>query len=204
MPSSYIRRERQPDSDRSAKVYVPRWVDPLSWVQGSEPEKMVMVELIRRGIYFEHTPQRNPLVWPPGSQEAWGMDPATIEPDFLFPQYHIWLEVQGVHWHTLPGQVERDALRFVLIEAAGWKPIFWWEDDIRTRLPELMNAVPEFYMVDRPLNARDTWRRTPGLPFYEGGEGIDHLANLRAALSARARPPQGFVVRRRAKGRRRK
>jgi hypothetical protein len=88
-----------------------------------------------------------------------------------------------------------------MIEAAGWKPVFWWEDDIRTRLLDIMNEVPEFYRVDKPLNATPSFRRTDGLPFYEGGDGIDHLAGLRKALSGRAKPPQNLRVRRRKKRR---
>jgi hypothetical protein len=153
---------------------------------------MVLAELVRRGIYFEHTPQRNSL--------GGAVDP-TWEPDFLFPQYHIWLEIQGAYFHTLPGAIENDAMRFALIEAAGWRPIYWWEDDIRTRLQDIMNAVPEFYRVDKPLNDKTTWKRTEGLAFYEGGKGIDHLAGLRTALSHRARPPQRLKKRKRVKRR---
>lgn len=120
------------------------------------------------------------------------------EPDFLFPQYKIWLEIQGAYFHTLPGQVETDALRFAMISAVGWRPIAFWEDDIRNRLPQIMDAIPEFYNVNRSFEARvsASHRKTPGLPFYEGGTGIDHLAGLRTALRNRARPPQNLANRR--------
>lgn len=204
MPNTYVRRpeDRKPEqTSHSNRVYVPRWIDPFSWIQGSTIEKMVMAEFVRRGIYFEHTPQRNSL--------GGFVDP-TWEPDFLLPQYHIWIEIQGAYFHTLPGAVERDALRFAIIEAAGWKPIFWWEDDIRTRLMEIMDKVPEFYRVNRVLNNKSTFRRTPTLPFWEGALGskppgsvttLDHLAGLRKALSLRARPPQNLRVKRRKKRR---
>lgn len=193
MPRTYVRRqgERVRRPARSARVYVPRWVDPFIWIQGSVPEKMVMAEFVRRGIYFEHTPQTNPLPW-----ADWmfldGLNPRKWEADFLLPQYKIWVEVQGSYFHTLPGQVETDALRFAYIESVGWKPVFWWDFDIEARLPDLMNAVPEFYMVNRDLESKvqGTYRRNYGLPFYEGGTGIDHLAGLRTALRRRGRPPQ--------------
>lgn len=173
---------------------------------------MVLAEFVRRGIYFIHTPQYNSLG---------GMVDPTWEPDFLLPQYHIWIEIQGAYFHTLPGAVEHDAFRFAVIEAAGWKPIFWWEDDIRTRLIEIMDAVPEFYTVKSALQtgweystttpsktkkAEDWWSISTGnapgsVPFLEGGTGIDHLAGLRKALGNRARPPQGYKVRRRTKRR---
>jgi hypothetical protein len=196
MPRTYVRRDgERVRSDNRTKGYVPHWVDPYFYIQGSSIEKMVLAELVRRGIYFEHTPQTNPLPW-----QQWmfqGQNPRNWEPDFLFPQYRIWLEIQGAYFHTLPGQIETDALRFAYIESVGWKPIAWWEDDIRTRLQDLMNGVPEFYNVNRVLNTKlmGTSRRSPGLPFYEGGTGIDHLAGLRKALSNRARPPQGIAKR---------
>ena len=212
MPTTYIRKKRQPqEKPDSIRVYVPRWVDPFPWIQGSSIEKMVLAEFVRRGIYFIHTPQTNSLG---------GLVDPTWEPDFLLPQYHIWIEIQGAYFHTLPGAVEADSLRFAVIEAAGWKPIFWWEDDIRTRLFEIMDAVPEFYRVNSALQTgwqyssvgkgaapkdwwsiNDTGVGAGNLPFLEGGTNIDHLAGLRKALAGRARPPQGLKVRRRTKRR---
>lgn len=160
------------------RVPVPRWFDPYWGIQGSTIEKMVMAELARRGIYFVHTPQTNDL--------GGFVDPSW-EPDFLLPQHKIWIEVQGAYFHTLPGAVERDALRFAMIEAAGWRPVALWEDDIRARLPELLDAIPELYNVNASVQTGPT---TLGLPFLEGGDGIDHLAGLRKALSGRAKPPQ--------------
>jgi hypothetical protein len=203
MPRTYVRRqgERVRRAKFKAKVYTPRWVDPFFWIQGSKPEKMVMAELVRRGIYFEHTPQTNPLPW-----RDWmfmdGQNPRNWEADFLVPQYRIWIEVQGSYHHTLPGQVETDALRFAYIESVGWRPIFWWDFDIEARLQDLMNAVPEFYNVNYDLESKvaASSRRNYGLPFYEGGTGIDHLAGLRTALRRRGRPPQ-FEYQRYRRGR---
>jgi hypothetical protein len=191
MPRSYIRRggDRRPlpASQRNIKFYQPQFYDPYFFIQGSVPEKMVMAELVRRNIYFEHTPQTNPIEWGMLKSVA-SSDPTNWEADFLFPQYKIWLEVQGAYFHTLPGVPEKEALRFVLIEAAGWRPIYWWDYDIEARLPELMDAVPEFY---RPKKKdQKGYRRTNGIPFYEGGMGVDHLAGLRKANQNRAQTPQ--------------
>jgi hypothetical protein len=181
MARTYVRRRgdrRRQKSARKIRVPVPRWIDPYWFIQGSTIEKMVMAEFVRRGIYFQHTPQTNSL----GGE----VDP-NWEADFLLPQFTIWIEIQGGYFHTLPGQIEADAFRFAAIEAAGWRPIFWWEDDIRTRLHDLMDAVPEFYSAQPPTG---TYERTVGLSFYEGGDGIDHLAGLRKALSNRRKPVQ--------------
>lgn len=197
MPRSYIRRPgERVKGDNRTRVPVPKWVDQYWFIQGSSIEKMVLAEFIRRGIYFEHTPQVNPLPW-----ETWmftdRQNPRKWEPDFLLPQYRIWLEIQGAYFHTLPGQIQTDALRFAYIESVGWHPIAWWEDDIRNRLPDLMDGVPEFHNVNKVLNEQliATSRTTLGLPFYEGGMGIDHLKGLRQALRNRGRPPQGIAKR---------
>jgi hypothetical protein len=251
MPRTYVRGTGQrvtQDEQHRMFFYQPQFYDPYFFVQGSVPEKMVMAELVRRGIYFQHTPQENPVEWG-NLKEIAKSDPTKWEADFLFPQWKIWLEVQGAYFHTMPGVVEKEALRFALIEAAGWRPIYWWDYDIETRLVELMDSVPEFYFppsdtkkgldkakagdTDRGFAWRDrstpwgkgpgnrpgkkghAWwhsredrykesmhagshhnrprmfgRVTPGLPFLEGGVGIDHLAGLRRANSNRATTPQ--------------
>lgn len=194
MPRTYVRRPGERVARRQARYRVPvaRWIDMLWFVQGSTIEKMVMAEFIRRGIYFEHTPQTNTI--------GFGVDP-TWEPDFLLPQYKIWIEIQGGYFHTLPGQAEADAFRFATIEAAGWKPIFWWEDDIRDHTQKLFDDVPEFYRIDDALQHLDGYPRGTEGNWFEGGTGIDHLKGLRTALSHRTKPVQ-FTVRRRTVGRR--
>jgi hypothetical protein len=146
---------------------------------------MVMAEFVRRGIWFEHTIQNNPLPSP--------VDP-TWEPDFLLPQYKIWLEVQGAYFHLQQASIESDAFRFSAIQATGWQPIFWWDFDILARLSDLMDGVPEFYQVDSMLNVGQ--RLSALLPFYEGGVGIDHLKGLRTAAAARRKPPKLVSARR--------
>lgn len=201
MPRTYIRRPgERVRGDTRTRFYVPKWVDPYFWIQGSSIEKMVMAEFIRREIYFQHTPQSNPLPWFPWML-ADRKKPQTWEPDFLLPQHKIWIEIQGAYFHTQKGQMQTDALRFAWIEAVGWKPIAWWEDDIRTRLPELFDAVPAFYNVKRAreLAFAKSHKTTKGEIWWEGGDGIDHLTGLRKALRGRARPPQNIVNRVRQK-----
>lgn len=200
MPRFFVRHERAPRDERSFRVYAPWWIDPFWWIQGSSIEKMVMAELVRRGIYFQHTPQSNTL--------GGFVDP-TWEADFLVPQHKIWIEVQGSYFHSLPGQIENDALRYAAIEMAGWRPLFLWEFDIRNRLVEVLDQIPEFYQARLAAEAaaRSKFGTSVGLPFFEGGvdpktgKPIDHLAGLRRALANRTRPPQ-LAVRRRARRRR--
>lgn len=189
MPRFYVRHERTPRDERAFKVYNPWWVDPYWFLVGSSIEKMVMAELSRRGVFFIFRSQTNDL--------GGFVDP-TWEADFLLPQHKIWIEVQGSYFHSLPGQIEKDSLRFAAIEMAGWKPVFLWEFDIRTRLPELLDEIGVFYVVDRSLERRaaDRYgssfgaRRLPGERFSVGGDLKDQLVGLRKALSARAQPVQ--------------
>lgn len=189
MPRFFIRHERKAKEERSFKVYMPWWIDPFWYIQGSSIEKMVMAELVRRGIYFEHTPQSNTL--------GGYVDPSW-EADFHFPQFKIWLEIQGSYFHSLPGQIMTDALRATYIEAAGYKFLGWWEWDIRERLQDLFAEVPEFNTFNVAVQNRYIKDYGNfGLPFMEGGDGIDHLAGLRKALGNRRRPPQYTFRRRR-------
>jgi hypothetical protein len=147
-----------------------------------------MAEFVRRGIYFEHTPQKNTIG---------GMVDPSWEPDFLLPQHHIWLEINGSYFHSLPGQIETDATRGARIQMSGWRYLAWWEFDIRSRLLELFDDVPEFRTVKVKFEkkAGDQFGTDKGVNWYEGGNGIDHLKGLRIALHNRAKPTQ-MVLRR--------
>lgn len=184
MPRFFVRHERAPKAERDFKVYSPWWMDPYWWIVGSSIEKMVMAELARRGVFFIFRAQRNDL--------GGFVDP-TWEADFLLPQHRIWIEVQGSHWHSLPGQIEQDAMRYAAIQMAGWKPVFLWEFDIRERLAEKLDEIGVFYQVDlaREQAARQRYGADEELGFLLGGDNlVDQLRGLRAALRNRTRPPQ--------------
>jgi len=180
---TFVRYERVRKDERRFRVIQPKFYDPWWFINGSEPEKMVMAELVRRGIFFEYRPQRNNLG---------GFVDETWEADITVPQYKIWIEVQGAYFHTLPGQLKTDAYRYAAIKSAGWRPLFWWEWDIRGRLIELMNEVPEFYFVDK---SEQKGKRTDGLPFLLGSN-LDQLKGLRKANQGR-RSGSGSVTLRR-------
>lgn len=184
---TYVRSGRVP-SDLREKVYTPVWVDPWWYIMGSEPEKMVMAALAARGIYFQFRDQDNQL--------GGFVDP-TWEADIKCPQHKVWIEVQGAYYHTLPGQMKSDAIRYASIKQAGWRPLFWWEWDIRTRLNELLDAVPEFYMVDKAVEraARRKLGTSKGEAFYVGSDK-DQLVGHRNAMANRSRPAS-YTLRRR-------
>lgn len=184
MPRTFIRHERQRKPERRSKVYVPWWIDPFWWILGSSIEKMVMAELARRGIFFIFRAQTNTIG---------GFVNPTWEADFLLPHHKIWIEVQGSYFHSLPGALEADAFRYAALEVEGWKPVFLWEFDIRFRLPEILDEIGAFYMVNMAAEnqARITYGMSPGLRFKLGSTSlIDQLAGLRQALTNRTKPPQ--------------
>lgn len=195
MPRAYVRHERLRQEQRKFRVLKPKWVDPNWWVEGSDIEKMVMAELLRRGIYFIFRNQNNTI--------GGSVDP-TWEADFLVPQHKIWIEVQGAYWHSKNNQIKLDAFRYAALEAAGWTPLFWWEWDIKTRLQTLFDQVPLFYRVNRPAESRAAGRygRTTGIGLAKIGKNTDQRVGLRKALERRGKPEQ-FIVRHRRRWERR-
>jgi len=183
MPRRFIRRagERRPQRDQRTRVRKPVWQDPFPGIQGSKPEKMVMAGLVARGIYFEHTAQTNTI--------GFGIPPGW-EADFWLPQFRIWLEVNGVYFHTLGTALADDAARYAQLASVGVNVVVWWDFDVEVRLTELFASVPEFNTV-QPAVAGG--RVTPGLTFWEGGVSesgvvIDHLKGLRTANRNRTKP----------------
>lgn len=188
---NFVRTERVRRGFRD-KFYSPTWIDPWWFIVGSEPEKMVMAELARRGIYFQF---REP------SNDLGGYVDPTWEADIKVPQHKIWIEIQGAYYHTLPGQLKSDAIRFAAIKMAGWRPLFWWEWDIRARLNDLFDEVPEFYQVknNEEKAARQRYGTSLGERF-KVGSNVDQLKGHRAVMAARAHAP-AFSVRRQTKRR---
>lgn len=202
MPRFLIRSVRKPKESKSFKVYVPWFIDQYIGLPGTVPEKMVMAELARRGVFFIFRSQKNDL--------GGFVDPSW-EADFLLPQHKIWIEVQGSYWHSLPGALERDSLRYAAIEMAGWKPVFLWEYDILSRLIEMLDEIGVVYQVQQSkeqeafdrYNASKVYEamQYEGYKFSIGRDLTDQLKGLRQALANRARPPQGIKVRRRTRRR---
>ncbi len=162
---------------------------------------MVLAELARRGVFFIFRAQRNDL--------GGFVDPAW-EADFLLPHHKIWIEVQGSYFHSLPGVLEKDSLRYAAIEMAGWKPVFLWEFDIRARLIELLDEIGVFYQVNQGTQAAALSKygasqvyeamRYEDSNFSIGRDLTDQLKGLRSALSKRAKPLQ-LAFRRRSRRR---
>lgn len=194
MPRFFIRSQRQPKDERKFKVYTPYWIDPYWFINGTSIEKMVMAELVRRNIYFIFRSQSNTI--------GGFVDP-TWEADFLLPHHKIWIEVQGSYFHSLPGQIENDSLRYAALEMAGWTPVFLWEFDIRTRIIDLFDEYPALRAarIEAERTARDRYGTSLDLPFLLGDPDLsDQLVGLRASNAKRTKPPQ-YITRRRKRRR---
>lgn len=197
MPRFFIRNERKLAPERTFRVYAPWWSDPYFDIPGSSIEKMVLAELVRRGVYFIFRAPQN---------DIGGFVEPDWEADFLLPQHKIWIEVQGSYWHSKDAAIEADSMRYAKIELSGWKPHFLWEFDIRTRLIDLLDEIGVFYQVDRSFE-RAALREHGTSTVYDAvlsqdgkfslGEGlVDQLKGLRQSLVSRTRPPQ-YAYRRR-------
>lgn len=194
MPRFFIRSQRQPKDERKFKVYTPWFIDPYWFINGTSIEKMVMAELVRRNIYFIFRSQSNTI--------GGFVDP-TWEADFLLPHHKIWIEVQGSYFHSLPGQIENDSLRYAALEMAGWTPVFLWEFDIRTRIIDLFDEYPALRAarIEAERTARDRYGTSLDLPFLLGDPDLsDQLVGLRASNAKRTKPPQ-YITRRRKRRR---
>lgn len=194
MPRFFIRSQRQPKDERKFKVYTPWFIDPYWFINGTSIEKMVMAELVRRNIYFIFRSQSNTI--------GGFVDP-TWEADFLLPHHKIWIEVQGSYFHSLPGQIEYDSVRYAALEMAGWTPVFLWEFDIRTRIIDLFDEYPALRAarIEAERTARDRYGTSLDLPFLLGDPDLsDQLVGLRASNAKRTKPPQ-YITRRRKRRR---
>jgi very-short-patch-repair endonuclease len=180
---TFVRHERSVKDERRWRVIQPKFYDPYWFLNGSVPEHMVMAELARRGIFFEYRAQNNKI--------GGAVDP-TWEADITVPQYKIWIEVQGAYFHTLPGQLRADSLRYAAIKMAGWRPLFYWEWDIHSRLKDLLDETPEFYRVDPSENKG---KGDLGLPF-KVGSNTDQLKGLRQANANRRSGSGSYAPRR--------
>ncbi len=131
------------------------FVDYFRIQGGTLPEMMVYSELIRRRIPFAY-------------QKYLGDIPFTDEteryrPDFTLDDYRIIIRVQGVYWHTRPGDAEADARQAQLMTMLGWHVYDLWENDILRDVRKSVDTIPELVnpsilgppeeALGRPFNA---------------------------------------------------
>ena len=132
-------RNRKTDDSRKERGYQvqarkPKWIDTVIGVRGTIPEKMVIQEMIRREIpfYFQYN---MPDFADTEEVESWRID-------VYIPSTKICLEVNGDYWHTLGDRPFKDAYKYAVLEAHGYKVVVWWESEILTKLFDLFASEP--------------------------------------------------------------
>lgn len=67
--------------------------------------------------------------------------------DFGIPSHNIIIECDGVYWHNLPKQKEKDARKNKDVHKKGWKILRFWEneinDDIEKCIERIINLLNE-------------------------------------------------------------
>jgi hypothetical protein len=155
---------------RQWKVRDVLWNDPVPWVWGTLPEKLVFAWLWYKGVPFTF-------------QGNFPDCPDTLEvedfrPDFMLDQFKVIIEVQGEYWHSMPAQAEKDAYKFAIYEYMHWKVYWFWETEILTDLATLMGNITELKGYSGVPQTGWTWANK-----------IDDLKALRNANAGSRMPP---------------
>lgn len=136
-----FRRRRRRRSGGTFRIHKPKWIDPFPFIPGTEAEKRVFAELVRRGIYF-----RFQADIPQEEFEGSGIiQPVGYHPDFIIPEYKVIIDPFSDFHHTLAEAKARDRVKKVVFDAAGYASYFWWHTDvIKYGAAQLCAKIPEF------------------------------------------------------------
>lgn len=129
-------KERRRKADRiRARLPARKFTDPFPEVDGTDIEKMIYAELMRRGIPFEFQKYVNfnlPLL----ETNRWH------RADFVVADSKIIINPLGYYWHVQPSQIDKDATVIALAQLSGWTYLSWWDFEIKADLQKLFDAVP--------------------------------------------------------------
>lgn len=129
-------RDVAKDQERASHYKVSRnntFIDRFPLGFGTVPEKIVYDQLSRRGIPFLYLNDIEVKI-PEIEFDQF------FQADFILPTLRIIIEVQGAHWHSMPGTIEADALKFAYYQQIGWRPLAWWDFDILANVNALFAA----------------------------------------------------------------
>ena len=116
--------EKQSRRDRWNPSSGLTWIDPYPSVQGTDIEKRVYAFLMRIGIPFYFSTYLDVSLPIADIPNDWK------RPDFIIPSLKITIEVQGSYWHSTEEQQYEDAVKAVMYEYAGYRPLAWWDYEI--------------------------------------------------------------------------
>jgi hypothetical protein len=121
---AYRTRRKRRIGKNAFRIYKPHWVDPYPSIPGTEPEKRVFAELMRRDIYFIYQGQI------PEFEQGHPMYSLSIpgyKPDFVLPEYRLIIDPFGAFHHSLPDAAKRDEGKITRYSAAGYAYYHpWW------------------------------------------------------------------------------
>lgn len=179
----YTGRKRRKPDQHQVRVYKREWVDPFPEIMGTKPEKMVLAELFARRIpfYFQY----------PYGDVAGTAEVEDYRLDFYIPSSKIVIEVNGDYWHGSAEAMNKDALRYALLELKGLKVLPWWESEILTGLRGLFEREP---LLNHPS--------VTGPPISMENN-FDDLRALRK-MNAKRRGRMAVTLAKRPRGRRRR
>jgi len=155
------------------------WIDYLEGIDGTVPEKLLLQEIIGRGVSVWFSVFFGDFPFTTDREER-------VRPDFVLPDYRIIVEVAGEYWHSREGSWERDAQR------AAWYTVMGF--DVR--------IIPDYEILENPLDA--LLRHVPELenPQFKGNEFLhpEHFQPAAPIISLRKKWPK--VQRTRYRGQR--
>lgn len=191
------RRRRRRRRLTKWRLHKTQWIDPYPWIPGTEPEKRIFAELIKRGLYFVF--QDTLEEWKLGITA--GAQVPSFVPDFVLPQYRVILDPFGDYHHTLPDSVERDIRKAEEYAVLGYRFYHPWASEVEKHgAAHFLNLVPEVRVYPPPyvLPIREYATLAQGYrlgPYV--GIGTKSVA---AANKARARAISPVLKRRRRAG----
>lgn len=187
-----VRRRRRRRKTATLRIHKPKWIDPFPGIPGTEVEKRIFAELVRRRIFF-HFQDDIPAE---EFKQAGIIQPVGYHPDFIIPEYKVILDPFSDFHHTLDEAKARDRVKKVIYDAAGYASYFWWHTEVlKNGAAQMLAKVAEF---DKPpvrelTDPKDVAaKRSPGYILGPHlGLGASSVAAANRARARRRRPLKG-------------
>lgn len=160
------------------------FIDYFMDIPGTVPEKILFNILYQSGVNFHFARYLGDIPFTSDEYERY-------RPDFILPDYHIIIEVQGDYWHGRVGSYERDYNRALKLSAVGFTVYTVYDKDLLLNPWEALRHIPP--LIDR---------LAPGAGWFTTSERPqDPRASLRALRQkwprkVNVRPPSTTARRR--------
>lgn len=191
-------RRKRRENPVKFKLHKPEWIDPFPWVPGTEPEKRIFAELVRRRIYFIFQGD-----WPIADRNVSALAQARFfKPDIIVPEYKVVFDPFSPFHHSKPEAIRSDYWKSVEYAGKGYEFVHPWSDDVeRYGAAWAVNQSKNLLMPPKGiLSAEDQyWKRVQGyrlgpnvgLGSKSTGAGNRARARRRGSTPITIRPSQG-------------